>query len=291
MNPRVIAAMADPGQRRLIADRLGQADVIIQFGLAASDGQRTVFLPSPDGSFRTDLEAGPAKGQSRETTFVTQRYAGRPVWGQYVVEITLANPYTYRETAIANVTGLLAAITLFALGLVGRRLGGAGPTVHDAAPPAHRCLPGARRGRPGPARADVSPAHRLVGDRRARGPVQRDGRPARGERRDHPPRPRPQPRLPGRRVARAPDAAGRAAHVQPAPDGGRRRRPGRAGGVPRVERGPDRAPGLARPEPARALQARFGPRAARPATGRPAGRRRIGDASARCAGQRVAGSP
>lgn len=117
MNPNVIAAMADPGQRRLIADRLGQADVIIQFGLAASDGTRTVFLPSPDGRFRTDLEAGPAKGQSRESTFVTQRYPGGPVWGRYVVEITLENPYTYRETAIANVTGLLAAITLFALGL------------------------------------------------------------------------------------------------------------------------------------------------------------------------------
>ena len=117
MNPRVIAAMEDPGQRRLIADRLGQADVIVQFGLAATDGERTVFLPSPDGNFRTDLQAGPAKGQSREPTFVTQRYPGGPVWAQYVVEITLANPYTYRATAIANVTGLLAAITLFALGL------------------------------------------------------------------------------------------------------------------------------------------------------------------------------
>jgi signal transduction histidine kinase len=117
MNPLVIAAMENPGQRRLIADRLGQADVIIQFGLNASDGQRTVFLPSPDGTFRTDLQAGPVKGQSREPTFDTQRYPGGPVWGRYVVEITLANPYTYRATAIANVTGLLAAITLFALGL------------------------------------------------------------------------------------------------------------------------------------------------------------------------------
>jgi signal transduction histidine kinase len=117
MNPLVIAAMENPGQRRLIADRLGQADVIIQFGLVTTDGQRTVFLPSPDGNFRTDLQAGPAKGQSREPTFVTQRYPGGPVWGRYMVEITLANPYTYRATAIANVTSLLAGITLFALGL------------------------------------------------------------------------------------------------------------------------------------------------------------------------------
>ena len=35
----------------------------------------------------------------------------------YAIEITLANPYTYRATAIANVTGLLIAIGLFALGL------------------------------------------------------------------------------------------------------------------------------------------------------------------------------
>ncbi len=117
VNPAVIATMESSGQRRLIADRLGQADVIIQFGLAVTDGDRTVYLPSPDGTFRMDLQAGPVKGQSREPTAVTQRYPGGPVWGRYVVDITLANPYTYRATAIANVTGLLAAITLFALGL------------------------------------------------------------------------------------------------------------------------------------------------------------------------------
>ena len=41
-----------------------------------------------------------------------------------------------------------------------------------------------------------------------------------GERRDHPARPRPEPRLPGRRLARAADAAGRPAHVQRAADRG-----------------------------------------------------------------------
>ena len=35
----------------------------------------------------------------------------------YAVEVTLSNPYTFRATALANVTGLLAAIALFALGL------------------------------------------------------------------------------------------------------------------------------------------------------------------------------
>ncbi len=116
-NEAVVAAMQEPVQRRLIADRLGQADVTIRFGLAATSGETTVFLPSANGQFGMALEAGPARGQSREPTSVTQRYAGGPLWGRYAVEVTLANPYTYRATAIANVTGLLAAITMFALGL------------------------------------------------------------------------------------------------------------------------------------------------------------------------------
>jgi signal transduction histidine kinase len=114
---RVVAEMQDPDIRHFIADRLGQADVLIRFGLAASSDGRTVFLPSPNGRFPTDLEAGPAPGQTREPTSVPRLYGQGPTWGRYVVEITLANPYTYRATAIANVTGLLAAVTLFALGL------------------------------------------------------------------------------------------------------------------------------------------------------------------------------
>ena len=36
---------------------------------------------------------------------------------QYTLRVTLSDPYTFRAAAIANVTGLLAAIGLFALGL------------------------------------------------------------------------------------------------------------------------------------------------------------------------------
>ena len=62
----------------------------------------------------------------------------------------------------------------------------------------------------------------------------------------------------------------------------RRRRPGGPGRVPRVERRPDRAPRLARPEPARAVEARLRAGPARPAPGRPARRRRVGGPPARC---------
>jgi signal transduction histidine kinase len=118
INDRVIAAIRNPGQQRIIADRLGQADVVIEMGLAIPSGESsTAFLASPDGRFDIDLLAGPARGQTREQTQVTREFAGGPALARYALRVTLANPYTYRATAIANVTGLLAAVALFALGL------------------------------------------------------------------------------------------------------------------------------------------------------------------------------
>ncbi|MEJ7749338.1 MAG: HAMP domain-containing protein, partial [Candidatus Limnocylindrales bacterium] len=111
------AAMSDPLQRELIADQLGQADVLIRFGFSVDDGQGVRFVPAPNGQYRMALQAPPTAGQTRETTAVTEAYGAGSILQRYTVEITLGNPYTYRATAIANVTGLLAAITLFALGL------------------------------------------------------------------------------------------------------------------------------------------------------------------------------
>ena len=64
------------------------------------------------------LQAQPQPGQRREQgTTYTEWFVGGGSFDRYTVEITLAAPYTYRATALANVTGLLVAITLFALGL------------------------------------------------------------------------------------------------------------------------------------------------------------------------------
>jgi heavy metal sensor kinase len=112
-----IAALANPSQRRIIADRLGQADVTIQFGIRSSDGETVAYLASPNGRFDIDLQAGPVKGQTREPTQVIRDYGAGPTFARYAIKVTLASPYTYRATAIANVTSLLAAITMFALGL------------------------------------------------------------------------------------------------------------------------------------------------------------------------------
>ncbi len=117
VDERVVDTLNSPVYRSFIADRLGQADVIVRFGVTVPQGDRAVFMPSPNGTFQMNLQAPPAPGQSREATFVTDWYGGGPALERYTLEITLANPSTYRASAIANLIGLLAAIGLFALGL------------------------------------------------------------------------------------------------------------------------------------------------------------------------------
>jgi signal transduction histidine kinase len=117
LDPRVRRFFDDPDQQRIIAELLGQADVGIKFGMTVSDGERTLFVVDPSGEFTFDNQALPLAGQRPEGMRVSDRYGGGPTFARYTAEVTLADPYTYRATAISNVTGLLIAITLFALGL------------------------------------------------------------------------------------------------------------------------------------------------------------------------------
>ena len=116
-DPDVIQALSDPNIENLIADRTAQADVLVVFGLTVTNGEQTQFVPSRNGQIYMRRTAPPARGQNREPTSLTDYFVGGDVGQQYSVQVTLANPYTYRATAIANVTGLLLAIGLFALGL------------------------------------------------------------------------------------------------------------------------------------------------------------------------------
>ena len=118
VNPAVLLMLADRDQQRVIADRLGQADVRIRFGLLAPMGEELAFIPAVDDPLVMKLEAQPAAGQTQERSAVVSRaYPAGGLFQPYAVEVTLSNPYTFRATALANVTGLLAAIALFALGL------------------------------------------------------------------------------------------------------------------------------------------------------------------------------
>ncbi|MGZ8438855.1 MAG: ATP-binding protein [Candidatus Limnocylindrales bacterium] len=117
VDPAVLLTL-DQAEQRVIADRLGQADVQIRFGLLASSGEDLVFVPALDDPLLMRLEAQPAPDQTQErSAVVSQAYPAGGLLRRYAVEVTLSNPYTFRATALANVTGLLAAIALFALGL------------------------------------------------------------------------------------------------------------------------------------------------------------------------------
>ncbi|MEA2608356.1 MAG: two-component system, OmpR family, sensor kinase, partial [Chloroflexota bacterium] len=118
VDPAVIAILSDRDQQRVIADRLGQADVTIQFGRLKSAGEQLVPVPAVDDPIQIALEAPAAAGQTQEpSAAVTSWYPAGGLFQPYAVKVTLANPYTFRATALANVSGLLAAIALFALGL------------------------------------------------------------------------------------------------------------------------------------------------------------------------------
>ena len=118
VDPAVILALTDRDQQRVIADRLGQADVTIQFGRLESAGEQLVSVPAAHDPIQIALEAPAAAGQTQEPgAVVTRWYPAGGLFQPYAVKVTLANPYTFRATALANVTGLLAAIALFALGL------------------------------------------------------------------------------------------------------------------------------------------------------------------------------
>jgi signal transduction histidine kinase len=118
VDPAVITELSDRDQQRVIADRLGQADVTIQFGHLESAGEQLVPVPAADDPIQIALEAPAAAGQTQErSAIVSDWYSAGSLFQPYAIKITLANPYTFRATALANVTGLLAAIGLFALAL------------------------------------------------------------------------------------------------------------------------------------------------------------------------------
>ena len=114
----VIRVLSEPSVRRFIADQLGQADVVITFGRLTSEGETKKFTAT-GVPITLPLAGPPQPGQTREwgVTWTDDAYGGGEPFTAYAIKVSLADPYTYRATALANVTGLLAAVALFALGL------------------------------------------------------------------------------------------------------------------------------------------------------------------------------
>ena len=119
VHPAVAGVLSLDASRRVIADQLGQANVNLQLGRMVSTGETFEFQPAAGGSFHYEFEGTASRGQSREnTSFEPGPFSGGDsVFSSYAVRVELVEPYTFRRTAIANVTGLLAAVAMFALGL------------------------------------------------------------------------------------------------------------------------------------------------------------------------------
>jgi len=116
LNPAVREAMATLGLQ-IIADRIAQADVEVQLGVAVLEPSGVTVIPAQNGIFAAALSAEPAAGLRRETTTVTVADIVEQGPWTYGLAISLSNPYTLRQTTIATVTGLLVAIAFVALGL------------------------------------------------------------------------------------------------------------------------------------------------------------------------------
>jgi signal transduction histidine kinase len=110
----VLAALSDHRVQRFIADELGQADVAITFGWLTKDGELDKFVAARSAPITFQLEAPPKPGQTQAIGVSdTESYSSGDAFRPYAFTVTLSDPYTFR----ANVTGIMAAVALFALGL------------------------------------------------------------------------------------------------------------------------------------------------------------------------------
>ena len=110
----VVIELGRTEHQRILADRLGKADVRIRLGLRVGDS----FVPASNGEFLVALGAEAPPPQARERiTSDPILYTVSGGFPPYAVEVTLSDPYTYRASAIATTTGLLAIIGIVALGL------------------------------------------------------------------------------------------------------------------------------------------------------------------------------
>ena len=108
----VILELSKPSEQRFIAEQLAQADVQYRIGTMVGGA----FNPATNGAFSVRDEAPGKPDQMQEPiTSETVVFENTATTAPYAVEVTLLNPYTYRNAAISNVTGLLAIIGLIAL--------------------------------------------------------------------------------------------------------------------------------------------------------------------------------
>ncbi len=117
LDPVVVDELTQSENQRYLADQVAQADVEIVIGRepVTPDGP---LVPAINGTFEASLQAPPVAGQTREqlqASPVRRHVPGPPF--PYAIDVRLSNPYTFRQSTLANVTSLLAAVAIVALGV------------------------------------------------------------------------------------------------------------------------------------------------------------------------------
>jgi len=117
LNPVVVDELTRSDNQRYLADQVAQADVQIVIGRepVTPDGP---LIPAVNGTFEASLQAPPVAGQTREQLEANPvRFRVSGGLFPYVMDVRLSNPYTFRQSTLANVTSLLAAVAIVALGV------------------------------------------------------------------------------------------------------------------------------------------------------------------------------
>jgi len=119
VNPDVAAALHSDAYARFMADSLAEADVEIILGQRpVGSGDATAILPAVGGVFHAAVQQTTRPGLTRESLVADplRRVATLSKF-PYVIEVTLSNPYTFRQVTIDNVTTIAAAVGAVALGI------------------------------------------------------------------------------------------------------------------------------------------------------------------------------
>ena len=119
VNAAIVSALTSDVYAPFMADQLAEADVDVTLGLPATDGGDAVgYIPAVNGTFHVAVGEPSRPGMTQEA-FVAEPLVRISVLSKepYVIDVRLSNPYTFRQTAIDNVTTVTAAVGALALGI------------------------------------------------------------------------------------------------------------------------------------------------------------------------------
>jgi signal transduction histidine kinase len=118
LDPVVVAELTQSENQQYLADRVAQADLEIVIGREPITPGGPL-VPAINGTFEASLQAPPVAGQTREQLQASpvRIPVTSPPFPPYVIEVRLSNPYTFRQSTVANVASLLAAVAIVAFGV------------------------------------------------------------------------------------------------------------------------------------------------------------------------------